>query len=445
MSGTTRATSTGSTSGRTRTRASRRQILGAGTCGTAGPPRWWWLALVLTRTQHGTNRAATLGPARRHATASSSSASASASAARAPTSSGSFADPDAGRSTARAERRAGARSPASGIRLLDVPADWELFARGADVVVRIQLALGRITTTPVPGVETDASGGASSSAPTGPSSARWTSIPGYVVRDGKPAPSCRRPCDRSFSMLPGPDQRHLWVRRRPSGLALVTLDGIPTGATIDVPVSGSCWAPTAPVTCCCRASGGVYDARPGAVHRITTGALLASGPTRWLTAECDDSLSCAVVAIDRASGAHHAWTRRSSRPMQNSGTISPDGRTAALQRSADGISSDGIDLLDLDSGLPAPGRGDPERHRPVQGPAWVWSPDSRWLFVADAAGQVMVVNRATGRATPLGMRLPPVTPTGPAPRHRLSVCLLAGHLIRPAVVVQLRDGSRAGR
>jgi hypothetical protein len=45
---------------------------------------------------------------------------------------------------------------AIGHRLLDVPAVWELFARGQDVVVRSQLALGWVTRTAVPGL---ASGG----------------------------------------------------------------------------------------------------------------------------------------------------------------------------------------------------------------------------------------------------------------------------------------------
>jgi hypothetical protein len=100
-------------------------------------------------------------------------------------------------------------------------------------------------------------------------------------------------------------------------------------------------------------------------------------------------------------------------------TLSPDGRTVATPQS-NGVSIGEVQLLDLDSGvrrsvdvtpngLDQPGGG---------GPSLVWSPDSRWLFVVNADRQVVVVNRATGKVTPLGMDLPPVLQL--AMRHRTS-------------------------
>src|ERR1700690_48153 len=46
------------------------------------------------------------------------------------------------------------RVPFAGHRLLGVTAGWELFARGPDDLLRIQLAQGRITRTYVPPLET---------------------------------------------------------------------------------------------------------------------------------------------------------------------------------------------------------------------------------------------------------------------------------------------------
>jgi hypothetical protein len=164
--------------------------------------------------------------------------------------------------------------------------------------------------------------------------------------------------------------------------------------------------------------GGFYSARPGAVHRVTSGLLIASGPTRWLTEECDDSLSCATVVTDRDSGAHHTVDTPADLFQSAPGSISPDGRTAALPRSGGGVADDAIDLIDLEGGT----RYSAELGRTTvsqasqDGPSFVWSPDSRWLFAVDGVGQVLVVNRATGKTTPLGMQLPPMTQL--AFRHR---------------------------
>src|SRR3712207_269281 len=99
----------------------------------------------------------------------------------------------------------------------------------------------------------------------------------------------------------------------------------------------------------------------------------------------------------------------------NSGTISPDGKTAALLRPPDGVSGYGIQLLDPNSGAIELVDVVPPESNPL-GPQWVRSPDSRWLFVTDAGGRVIIVNRRTGRATPLRTELPQVRQL--ALRHR---------------------------
>jgi hypothetical protein len=38
-----------------------------------------------------------------------------------------------------------------------------------------------------------------------------------------------------------------------------------------------------------------------------------------------------------------------------------------------------------------------------------WSPDSRWLFVADAGGHLLAVNQVSHRVESLGVPLPDLT------------------------------------
>jgi hypothetical protein len=396
---------------------------------------------VLTQTQHGTNRAATAphlqpatgtpgsaasGLAPNAALSSQSASSQSASSQSAPSqaaspeasspqaSSGSFVDPppivvtgpSGGVSAGlTAVPRSGPPKVTSlGHPLLGVPADWELFARGPNVVIRIQLARGRITTTAVPVVNTDAP--VAFFVGSDRVIVRSVDDPiGYVVRDGKAVTESPPTMRHGAWLLPGPDQRHLWLDLPPGGdygIALLKLDGTPTGARIEVPVGTGVLGADGAGYVLLSGIGGTYDARPGRIHRITSGIVLASGPTRWLTVDCDDSFICRDVVIDRASGARHSWDGPVQSLTENSGTISPDGRTAALPRYG------GISLIDLDSGAERPIGVTPPSDNSQVAPLMVWSPDSRWLFMPDSAGRVMIINRATGRATPLGTRLPPV-------------------------------------
>jgi hypothetical protein len=234
----------------------------------------------------------------------------------------------------------------------------------------------------------------------------------YVVRDGKPPTDLPVVLQNGAFLIPGPDQRHMWTNQRvgdPNGLALATLDGKPTGVTIDVPNYGGVQGPDGAGYVLLASIGGIYEARPGKVRRITSGTLRASGPTRWLTIECDDSLSCANVVIDRATRARHRLNTPPDAADSNSGIISPDGKTAALMLPPDGVSGNGIQLLDLDSGVAEPVNVTTSTTGYPLGPQWAWSPDSRWLFVTDTDGQVMIVSRATGQATPLGARTAPAT------------------------------------
>jgi hypothetical protein len=149
-----------------------------------------------------------------------------------------------------------------------------------------------------------------------------------------------------------------------------------------------------------RATGGVYAGTTAGPRRITTGALLAAGPTRWLVLECDDAHRCRPYAVDRATGARRAVPAALPAEVPR-GVVAPDGRTAAMLR----VRRDGTVvpyLLDLASGASRP--VGLEVDQPGAGNL-VWSPDSRWLFTTATNGMVTAVDRATVRPTPLGISL----------------------------------------
>jgi hypothetical protein len=295
-----------------------------------------------------------------------------------------------------------------GHQLLGVTADWELFGRGAGQVVRIQPALGRVTRTAVPMM--GSSGPVSFVVgPHGVIIRPLDFVPGYLVPDGRPARGLPAVLSLGGLALPGPDLGHLWIQAGTGErmtMALVGWDGTKTGVTVPVPVGA--W-PTSDGGgyLLLTGVGGVYDARPDGVRRITTGAVLAVGPTRWLALECDKQYHCVNAVIDRASAARHVLAGPPGDPDASPGVISPDGSTAAVFRGRS-AGRRTLQLFDLTSGA---------QHQvavPVD-KAWfdaggaVWSPDSRWLFVVARDGTLHVVDARTRRVRDLGVALGPIS------------------------------------
>lgn len=293
--------------------------------------------------------------------------------------------------------------------LLGVTGGWELFGRGDGVVIRIQLARGRITKTAVPALQ---SGGpvffvvGKDEAIVRP----LDFVPGYLVPDGHPARqlSTNLSIGQGGPVFPGPDPNHVWVQSEggsSSDLGLVGLDDASTmGALLPVPAGGNVQAaiPDGAGYLLFPGPGGTYDSRPDGLHRITTGEVLAVGPTRWLASECDNHGTCTTVVIDQASGARHTL-----RPIASyasgmpPGVISPDGTTAALidrQTAA-------VHLRDLTSGADHPLPVLTNQSSFDLG-TLVWSPDSRWLFIAAANGHLAVIDARTRQVRDLGASLP---------------------------------------
>jgi hypothetical protein len=293
-----------------------------------------------------------------------------------------------------------------GHRLMDVPPEWELFGLGPAGIVRIQLAAGRITRTAAPALD----GGGAVALIVGPMQVIVRPADaevGYQVRDGQPAAPLTDALADGVAAFPGPDPTHLWVQSSQTNqVTLVDLAGHPSAASVSFPATdGSVSGDGAGGLVFTDFSGAYTPGRDG-LHRITSGALLAVGPTRWLAAECDQRHRCAPVVIDRATGARHVLgPARTGTASLASGVISPDGTTAALL-GLDQTASPAFYLLDLASGRQT---AMPAGIRPLGADGtFVWSPDSRWLFAASAIGQLSVIDRRTGHAHQLPTALPPI-------------------------------------
>ena len=268
------------------------------------------------------------------------------------------------------------------------------------------MASGRITRTTIPPLLTD--GPVSFLIGADRSFIRpQDAVPAYMVDDGKPAHEVLTSLSPSGPAFAGPDQNHIWVQAGDSNHNVMVLSALPDGraeATIPVPAYSSPSADGAGYLLF-TGTGGVYDAKPGSLRRITTGSLLAVGPTGWLVIECDDQARCATVAVSRADWSHRV-VGPAFDPYGPTGAISPDGHTAAVF-ATDPAGTQTVTLLDLDSGKRRP------LHLPLtqsgEEASIVWSPDSRWLFAIGADGQPRTVDPHTGKVGSLGVALPDVS------------------------------------
>jgi hypothetical protein len=312
--------------------------------------------------------------------------------------------------------------------LLGVTANWELFARGPDDLLRIQLAQGRIADTYVPPLETASPDVAfvigAHEAVIRPSDL----VPGYVVPDGGQARPLAGLLADGGPMVPGPaGSREAWVTTGPPtspALSLVTLTGHRSGPSIRFHPGG----PQIPSTAVSDGRGDVlvtdghydvYDTGPG-WDRPVPGTVIAIGPAEWLVDVCDPLyLHCRYEVVDVSSGARR--TLPGAAPTDTyyfswppTGVVSPDGSTAAVAENGRNEQLT-VHLVNLRTGatrdLNVPlgmSGGDLSGGGNANENSMVWSPDGRWLFVAATGGKLVVVDTRTGRVEGLGVRLPAV-------------------------------------
>lgn len=326
--------------------------------------------------------------------------------------------PPAGSGAGTAGRATGAvTSHDLGGQLRGITGRWSLFARSDRSVVRIDVGRDRLTTAAVPALQT-----------AGPVSFVATSVgavvrpldwaQGYLVPDGRPARGLTGALSRGGPVVPGPDPAHVWVDVwEPGGrdsIRLIGLGGRADGPVVPKPTNARDWISADggghPLL---QTFGGTYVVSRAGLRRITTGAVLASGPTGWLVLDCDARNVCTVKDVDRRTwrrtdlaGFPAALADALGRIGQP-GRLSPDGRRAALVGPA-GDGRTALWLAELPSGrahrvpVGSPLRGD------VGEDALAWSPDGRWLFVVDGRGTVEVVDARTGAVRPLDIDLPTV-------------------------------------
>jgi len=336
----------------------------------------------------------------------------SATPTHAPTATAAGASPSTGRASPVATPPA-VRVTDLGRALLRVSGGWELFGRGPTEVVRVELARGRIAQTAVPALT---SGGAVSFV----AGEDWAMVRpldhvlGYVVPDGQAVRLLSGELNRSGPALPGPDPATVWV---PTGdpdqpkMILVDVLGRPTGPSIAIPDGIYNYArPDGTGDLLLSGPGGVYSARPDGLRRVTTGTLMALGPTRWLTFECDDRYRCATVVINRGTGSRHVLHTQTRQAGGPHGAISANGAFAALLQT-DTSNTTRVHLLDLASGVDR--QLDLPVDRSYEDSNLAWSPDSRWLLVIAAGGKLSPVDPATGQVHDLGVALPALSQLAP--------------------------------
>jgi hypothetical protein len=286
-----------------------------------------------------------------------------------------------------------------------------LFARTDDSLYRIELRSGLVTRTDGAGIGTPSMGGRGGpvSMIAGPRQVLITetdSGAGVMVRDGHPAEPLPRGLQLPAQIFPGPPG-YLWVystERSPARINLVDTTGRHQRATLDL---DGAWPQTdGRGNLLLSDVGGVYEASPNRLRRLTSGSVTAVGPGHYLLVDCDPSRRCSTYLYDRS-------TRRQRRigPADTSdlttGTLSPDGRHAALIQWR-GSGRPSLLVRDLADGTErvVPGVMDQQGTSDVAS-TLLWTPDSRWLITL-LEGHVTFFDTTTGRLRTSGSALPTI-------------------------------------
>jgi hypothetical protein len=269
-------------------------------------------------------------------------------------------------------------------------------------VVRVELATGRITRTGLGGMESldvvPVRGGVLvHSSEDGR---------GFFVPDDQPPRRIASTFGRPGPLLRGPDLDHVWVVSEPDPKApmeLVTLDGRPTLTG----VTGSVRPTSYPVPdgggylLVAGVSGTYWIGRRGP-HRVTTGVILADGPTGWLVLEADGAGRRGGLLVERAGGRRPVPFLSPDAPTRGEavvgGTLSPDGRRAALY-AGDPARPLRLEVVDLATGAAVPTGVRLFPGAVLRSPRW--SPDGRLVVSVDNWGRVVAVDTATGWTGPL--------------------------------------------
>jgi hypothetical protein len=301
--------------------------------------------------------------------------------------------------------------------ILGIRSGYELFGLDHSGVVGVRFARGQVVQTRLPPLQGD--GIVSFVAARGEVLVRpLDRVPGYAVPDGKPARLLSGALAHGGILLPGPTSTQQWLAG--DYLALVGPGGKAEPAHLGPAVPAEPQQNVVPdgrgdlvlVT----TSGLVYDAGPGVLRQVNA-MLLAVGSRNWLGVICTGG-NCWNAVISVATGASRAlpgtavptssWQLETlpGGPWQWQplpGLTAPDGSAAALIVPGQGADQASLELVSLSSGAAV--------RVPVQvgngssSESMAWSPDSQWLFVITASGQLVAVKPGTGQVIELGLGL----------------------------------------
>jgi hypothetical protein len=280
--------------------------------------------------------------------------------------------------------------------------------RGDNVVVRVQLAAGRVTVTPVPAIGSDG-GVAFLISHDHALVLPYDFVTGYSVADGARAVAASGTLSAGGYVFPGPVDGQFWQQlgSPDNTTAFELVDAIGRDLHRTITLSSTANGPTmsdGSGYLIVQGISGSYDARPGSLRRITTGNVIAVGPTEWLAEECDDVGQCSDIVVDKAT-----WQRQVIGPSVSPaalqvGAIAPDGAHAAVTRTTTRRRV-AVDLITVATGAERTVADIPDTV--LRDQIMAWSPDSRWLFVVGASGAIQVIDTRTLQHVALGVELPP--------------------------------------
>ena len=292
-----------------------------------------------------------------------------------------------------------------GHRLLPVVGRWDVFGLGPGVVVRIQPAQGRITTTRLPPGDGD-SPQALVALPGRVIVRPATSGTGYVVADGARASGLTGLLSQAGPVVPGPHLGQLWVRTSSAAedatrMTLLGPAGLLSGSSIVVPGDGYLSADgTGHVMYTTRIDNESILTAPGRWQVTTSGQLLAAGANKVVSIADDGSGRYSTVVTDVRTHRRRMFTSPGLVTDPILGPVAPDGRTAAVV--AGGPTTTTVHLLNLSTGaLSVPGIA-----LAAAAESLAWSPDGRWLFAATRGGLVVAIDSHTSTVHRLGVGLP---------------------------------------
>lgn len=201
----------------------------------------------------------------------------------------------------------------------------------------------------------------------------------------------------AVAAFPGRTPDSLWLATGTGDvvLTLYGLDGVPLGAPRRMSDVHHLLGADGNGEVAVATSGGTYVTSPDGWQRLTTGRVLALGPTVAVVEECDEVLWCRDLVVDRRTGTRRVLLEPASRSNGDGalGAVSADGTVAVL---SDGCGTR-LDRLDLTTGaLTGVAATDvATTARPV------WSPDGNVLWFVDDGHRLSWWSPATGASDAL--------------------------------------------